>query len=417
MDTAVILAAGKSSRFWPLNYRHKSLVYIMGKPIIWWCLKGIEENGIKKVIIVQSPSKDVEREIKKFSFSKLKLRFIVQPYPLGSGNALFCGRKFLKDYFFVLNADIVCSGEILKTMIEKIKREKKSVLACQKTKTPWLFGMVKFKKDRILEIVEKPEKGKEPSKIKVAGVYFLNKRYFDYYQKVKKGPFDFEEALSIYMKKEETKLALIEKDEESLPAFVKYPWHLFLVEKYLFNNFLQERIEKSAKVSKNSIIEGRVYIGNEVKILEGATIKGPCYVGDGCFIGNNSLVREYVNLEKNVIVGAFCEIARCIFQQGVSTHSGYFGDSIIGENCKIGAGTITANVRLDREKIKVKVGEDKISTFLKSFGCVIGKNTMVGVHASLMPGVFVGSNSYIFPNAVVSKNIKDNTKFFNKNID
>ena len=55
MYQAVILAAGKSSRFWPLNQRHKSCFYLMGKPIIWWNLKGIERAGIKKAIVIQSP--------------------------------------------------------------------------------------------------------------------------------------------------------------------------------------------------------------------------------------------------------------------------------------------------------------------------------------------------------------------------
>jgi bifunctional UDP-N-acetylglucosamine pyrophosphorylase/glucosamine-1-phosphate N-acetyltransferase len=414
MYQAVVLAAGKSSRFWPLNHRHKSLIYLMGKPILWWCLKGLEENGIERAIVVQSSTKEVEKEITKFSFSNLKLNFVVQPSPLGSGNALFLAKKFLSDNFFVLNADIVCSGEILKKILEKIKKEKKPVLAGQKTKTPWLFGMMKLQKDRILKIVEKPEKGKEPSDIKVVGVYFLNKKYFEYYQKVKKGPFDFEDALSLYMKEEEIKLALIEKKEEELPAFIKYPWHLFLAEKYLFDNFLEEKIEKSAIVSKEAKIEGKVYLGHQTRILEGAIIKGPCYIGDSCFVGNNSLVREYTNLEENVMIGALCEVTRSIFQKNVTTHSGYFGDSILGENCKIGAGTITANVRLDRKEIKATVNGEKISTFLKSFGCVIGKNTMVGVHTSFMPGTFVGSNCYIFPGSIISENIKDNTKFFIK---
>jgi bifunctional UDP-N-acetylglucosamine pyrophosphorylase/glucosamine-1-phosphate N-acetyltransferase len=381
----------------------------MGKPIIYWNLKGAEEAGIKKVIIVQSPKTDVEEELKKFKFKKIKIKYVIQPKPLSTGNALWQARNFLKGYFFVLNADVLNSKEILKEMLKKIKKERKPCLAGQKTKTPWLFGMMELKGDRILKIVEKPKKGKEPSDIKVVGVYYLEPKYFYYYQKVKKNPHDLEDALSEYMKENEVKVALIKKKEEETPAFLKYPWHLFNLRKYLFDNFLKEKIERSAKISKNVIVEGKVYVGKNAKILEGAIIKGPCYIGDGCLVGNNSLVRDYTDLEENVLIGAFCEVTRSIFQREVTTHSGYFGDSIIGEGTKIGAGTITSNVRLDRGEIFSEVKGEKLNTGLKSFGAVIGKNTFIGTKVNIMPGKFIGSNCTIFPNSLIKGNIKDNT--------
>jgi bifunctional UDP-N-acetylglucosamine pyrophosphorylase/glucosamine-1-phosphate N-acetyltransferase len=409
MDQAVILAAGESSRFWPINYRHKSLFYLMGKPIIYWNLKGVEEAGIKKVIIVQSPKKDVEEELKKFKFKKIKIQYVIQPKPLSTGNALWQARNYLKGYFFVLNADVLNSREILKEMLKKIKKERKPCLAGQKTKTPWLFGMMELKGDRIFKIVEKPKKGEEPSDVKVVGVYYLEPRFFYYYQKVKKSPHDLEDALSEYMKEKEVKMALIKKKEEDTPAFLKYPWHLFNLRRYLFDNFLEEKIERSAKISKNVIIDGKVYVGKNTKILEGAIIKGPCYIGDGCLVGNNSLVRDYTDLEENVVIGAFCEVTRSIFQKMATTHSGYFGDSIIGEGTKIGAGTITSNVRLDRGEIFSEVKGEKINTGLRSFGAVIGKNTIIGTKVNIMPGKFIGSNCFIYPNSLIRKNIKDNT--------
>jgi bifunctional UDP-N-acetylglucosamine pyrophosphorylase/glucosamine-1-phosphate N-acetyltransferase len=381
----------------------------MGKPIIYWNLKGVEESGIKKVIIVQSSKKDVEEELKKFKFKKIKIQYVIQPKPLSTGNALWQARNYLKGYFFVLNADVLNSREILSEMIRKIKKDKKPCLAGQKTKTPWLFGMMELKGDRILRIVEKPKKGEEPSNIKVVGIYYLEHSFFSYYQKVKKGPYDLEDALSEYMKEKEVEVALIKKSEEETPAFLKYPWHLFNLRKYLFDNFLREKIEKTAKISPKAIIEGKVYIGKNTKILEGAIIKGPCYIGENCLVGNNALIREYVDLEDNVMIGAFCEVARSIFQKGATTHSGYFGDSIIGEGTKIGAGTITSNVRLDRGEIFSNVKGEKINTGLKSFGAVIGRNTIIGTKVNIMPGKFIGSNCLIYPNSLITENIKDNT--------
>jgi len=412
---AVILAAGLSSRFWPLNKRHKSLTKIMGKPLIWYSLDGLKKTKIKEVIIVQSDKKDVEAELKKYKLVNLKIKYLIQKRALGTGNALFQTKNFLKDKFLVLNGDVVNSQELIKEMLQKFNKQKsKAVLLGQKTKTPWLFGMMKLKRDRILKIVEKPKKGQEPSDIKVVGLYLLTPDFFEFYKKVKKHPYDFEDALSEYMKKNEVKLALIDKSEKDIPAFLKYPWHLFNVKKYLFDNFLKRKIEKSARISKKAIIDGKVYVGKKTKIFENVVIKGPCYIGDNCIIGNNSLIREYTNLENNVLIGAFAEVTRSIFQENVSTHSGFFGDSIFGRDCKIGAGTITANVRIDRGEIQSIVKEKKIGTGLNSFGCVMGENTKIGIHTSLMPGVLIGSNSMIGPHSFVKENIKDDTFFYTK---
>ncbi|PIS39637.1 MAG: hypothetical protein COT33_00915 [Candidatus Nealsonbacteria bacterium CG08_land_8_20_14_0_20_38_20] len=409
---AVILAAGESSRFWPLNYQHKTLLKIMGRPLIWWTIDGLRNAGIKNIIIIQGPKKDTEEELKNYNFSGLKISYVIQKEPKGMGNALWQTRSLLKGQFFVLNAERIDIEEItynlqLTTYNPKIK----TLLFGQKTKNPQLFGIVKLKGDRVLEIVEKPAKGKEPSNVRVVGVYLLEPNFFDYYQKVKKEKYDFEKALSNYMKKNEVKFVFLKKSKKELFS-LKYPWRLFTLEKYLFDKFLKKKIAKSAKIAKNVVIEGDVYVGERTKIFEGAVIKGPCYIGDNCIIGNNSLIREYTNLENNVLIGAFAEVARSIFQENVHCHSGYFGDSIFGKGCNIGAGTITANVRLDRgeikTKLKIKNEKLKIKTGLKSLGVIVGQNTKFGVNVSLMPGVLIGSDCQISPGSVVFENIEDN---------
>jgi len=165
-------------------------------------------------------------------------------------------------------------------------------------------------------------------------------------------------------------------------------------------------------VSKKAVIEGKVYIGKNTKVFENAVIKGPCYIGEDCVIGNNSLIRSYTNLENKVVIGANTEVKNAVFCEGSHMHSGYIGDSIIGENCRLGVGAVTANVRIDREIIKSVVKNKKFETDFKKFGCIIGDNTKTGINCSFMPGVLVGSNCIIGPNSVVMKNIEDNKLFY-----
>lgn len=380
IQQAVILAAGESSRFWPLNQKHKSLIKIMGHFLIWWTIEGLKKAGIKNIIVVQGPQRDVEKQL-----GDKSIKYVVQSKPKGMGDALWQAKKFIsKDPFLVLNAERVDVARILRGIPEK-----GPFLVGQETKTPELFGMMKLKGSRVLGIVEKP-KGKLPSNVKVVGVYSLEPGFFKYYQKVKKHQYDFEDALSLYMKDNEVRVQMLKKPEEETPT-LKYPWHIFSVAKYLFNNNL----------GKNE-----VRLGKNVKIFEGAVIKGPCYVGDNCVIGNNAIVRNYSNLEEGAMVGALAEVTRCLFQKGAHVHSGYFGDSIIGENCRVGAGTVTANVRLDRGVIK--------NTGLTSLGAIVGPNTHIGINVSLMPGVLIGSNCIVGPGSVIPENIEDNTTLYSQ---
>ena len=409
---AVILAAGESSRFWPLNQRHKSLLKIMGRPLIWYTIESLEKAGIEDVIIVQGPKKDIENALHYESGARnFKIRYVIQPEPKGMGNALLQTKDLLQDQYFVLNAERFDGGDYIKPILEKHKSSgAKLILLGIETSTPWIFGIADLEGDRVKNIIEKPENGKEPSNIRVIGFYFLPKEFLNYYQRISEHMYAFEDALSLYMKENDVRIVITQMEIPSL----KYPWDLFRTNKLLMDKFLRTEIKKSAQISKNVVIEGNVYIGENTKIFEGAVIKGPCYIGDNCIVGNNTLTREYSNLENNVLIGTFAEVTRCIFQEDIHTHSGYFGDSVFGKGCRLGAGTITANVRIDRGEIKSVVKGEKIGTGLDSLGCIMGENTKSGIHCSLMPGVLIGSNCMIGPNSVVFENIENNTNFYTK---
>lgn len=410
---AIILAAGESSRFWPLNQRHKSLIKIMGRPLIWWTLESLRKSGIKDLIMVENPSKEIESELKNY-FSGLKIKYVIQKKPLGMGDAIFQAKNLIKDNFFVIHAHHFDINEFVKPMIEKQKKTKaKLILLGKKVDKPWKYGIVELDKknrDRVIKIVEQPKKERAPSDIGLKGIYLLPKDFFQYYRKIKKHIYDFEDTLNLYLKDNDVRIIISEKEVPTL----KFHWELFEVTKQLMNKSLKSKIEKSAQIAKNATIKGKVYIGKNTKVFEGAVIKGPCYIGENCLIGNNALIRDYSNLENNVLIGALAEVTRSIFQEDVHVHSGFFGDSIFGQGCRLGAGTITANVRIDRGEIKSVVKGEKIGTGLDSLGAIIGENTKIGINCSLMPGVLIGSNCIIGPNSVVFANVEDNTTFYTK---
>jgi len=413
MMQAVLLAAGESSRFWPLAERgHKSLIKIMGKSLIQWTIEGLKRAGMEEIIVVQSEDRAVEKELGNGTRFGVKLSYVIQEEPKGMGNALLQAQKKLLDQFFVLNPNHFDADRIVAPMIERShKTGAKMVLSGIRTKRPWDYGILKLEGDRACKIMEKPKKGEEPSDIRIMGVYLLPREFFNYYQKIEEHRYSFEEALQLYMNEEDVRVVLLEGETPSL----KYPWDLFQVTRVMMDALLKEpKIAPTAKMAKNVTIEGNVYIGDNVRIFENAVIRGPCYIGDNCIIGNNALIRDYTNLERDVLIGANAEVTRCIFQEGCSTHSGFFGDSIFGKNCKIGAGTITANVRIDRSEIRPKIKGQRVETSRNHLGAIIGDNTRLGIAVKLMPGVLIGSNCIIGAGTMVKENIEANTIYHSR---
>lgn len=406
---AVILAAGESSRFWPFNNVHKSLFRIMGKPIIFYTVKSLIEGGIRNIVIIQGPKKDVEKELSGYGL-EAKIQYVVQRESKGMGDALFQAKDLLAKQFLLVLADRVNCGEMVKMLNKTIVLETASALVGSTTDTPSLFGMLKTENDKVVDIVEKPQKGKEPSNIKALGIYLLTTDFFDTYQEANRHQYDFEDTLSLYMKKNDVELILWDKDAPSL----KYPWHLLEMRNYLFNKYLKPHIGKNTKIAQSAEIIGNVSIGDNVSVMEKVVIKGPCYIGDNVFIGNNAILRGGVNVEDDCAIGANMEIKNSLIMQESTTHSGFIGDSIIDQDCRIAAQFCTGNVRLDRGIIKTVVKETGVETGYKSLGAFVGQGSNIGIKVATMPGVIVGKNVTIGPSTVVMKNVSDNSKYYAK---
>lgn len=409
---AIILAAGESSRCWPLNQGHKSQIKIFGQSLIYWTIKSLAKKGIKDIVLVVGSNSSLEKELAlDFQDIDISLSYVVQEKPLGTGNAIFRAKDFIKEPFFVFWPYKVNAGDIAERILGKYKPENsQAVLVGAKTSTPWDYGIFKLKQEKITEIVEKPKLGEEPSNVKIVGAYFLQPEFFDCYQSLSQHhEKDFIDVINIYIKNKKTELVIWEKE---LPE-LKYPWEFLEIMRMMFKSGeFKNYLSPSAVIGKNTVIKGNVYISDNVIIGENAVISGPCFIGKNCKIGPNNVLRGPVNLENDVVTGAFTEIKNCIIQQGTHFHSGYFGDSIIGQNCRFGAGFATANRRIDRADIKSIVKGKKTDTGLSYFGSAIGNNTRFGIQSGTMPGVLIGSNCIIGPGTLVFENIEDNTTFF-----
>lgn len=404
---AVILAAGKSSRFYPYNqtFEHKSLISIMGKTILEHTIESVKSCGIEDIIIVTGKESKIPELLGNGEKLGVRISYKEHEGAKGMGAALLEAKDLLHDNFFLLNAYHLDFADFAREM----QNLASVVILGRKEAGSPAFGYVKTEGERVVQIIEKPN-SVSFDMLRIIGIYFLSPAFLDTLSKTPLSHYHFEEALDAYAK--ENVVRFVETDKPSLT--LKYTTDLFAAKDYLLGKIKGQQISPKASIASDAVITGDVVIEDDATIMEGVCIKGPAYIGKGATIGNRSILRNGVDVEKSVVIGSQMEMKNVLVMDGATTHAGFIGDSIIGEKTKIAAGIVTANARLDRQPVAITIKGEKISTGLRHIGVIIGSNANLGIRISTMPGVIIGNDVIVGPSTTVMKDIPDNTKYFTK---
>ena len=78
-----------------------------------------------------------------------------------------------------------------------------------------------------------------------------------------------------------------------------------------------------------------------------------------------------------------------------AAHLSYIGDSIIGNHCNLGAGSVLANLRLDKGEVIIQLEEEKYATGSKKLGAVLGDYSQTSCNVVTSPGTLIGKNSLL----------------------
>ncbi|AJF59975.1 MAG: hypothetical protein J4224_01185 [Candidatus Diapherotrites archaeon] len=173
-----------------------------------------------------------------------------------------------------------------------------------------------------------------------------------------------------------------------------------------FWNYLNES-EKSMKsigekiagtIEENVQIRGKIVLGKGSVLRSGSVLEGTVVVGENCRIGPNAYLRSGTIVADNCHVG-ISEVKNSIILSNSNVpHFNYVGDSILGENVNLGAGTKIANLRHDNANVKVLVNGRLVDSGRRKLGALIGSNTKTGINSSINCGAIVPNNSKIMPN-------------------
>ncbi len=393
MKKAVILAAGWGTRMRPLTEtRPKPSLKIAGKTLVEHNLDQLNGLVEEVVVVIGYKGEIIKNEIGD-NYKDMRVRYATQKEPIGTGDAARAALPFLDDQFLILNGDDLYKRKDLEKCLEK-----NPSIMVKEVEDPTGFGQMISKGGKIVDLVEKPVEN--VSNLVNIGAYYINRSFFEKgIEKSKRGEYEITDYIKRYLSEETINCHVAEVWDS-----VSYPWNLLESAEHIFDQ-CERNIE--GEVEEGVVLEGTIYLGVGSVVKSGSRIEGPAYIGKDCVIGPNAYIRGRSSIEDDCYIGQAVEVKNSIIGSGTRIpHLSYVGDSVIGEGCNLGAGTIIANLRFEEEEIRTEVKGKMVKTGRKKMGAVLGDGVKTGINVSIMPGVMISSNTVIYPGETIKKNIK-----------
>jgi bifunctional UDP-N-acetylglucosamine pyrophosphorylase/glucosamine-1-phosphate N-acetyltransferase len=309
--------------------------------------------------------------------------------------------------FLGIYGDLFFSHKVLDRVL-KTHRKGENIICSVHVDNPSRYGVIKLENETVVDIVEKPQPGEEPSNLANAGIYVLNDKIFDYIEETapsEREEYEITDSLRKMIRKGEViKNIKINRDEW---LDVGLPWSLLEANERALSS---ESRRIDGLIEENVSLIGKIVISKGTRIRSGTYIEGPVFIDEESDIGPNCYIRPSSYIGKKTRIGNSCEIKNSIIMnESHVAHLSYIGDSIIGERCNLGAGTITANLRFDKKEIKMTVKGDLINTRRSKLGIIMGDDAQTGISVGIWPGIKIGNGSWIEPGIMVSRDVPDFT--------
>ncbi len=420
---AIILSAGLGTRLYPITSEiPKPGLKIVGKMMLERAIESVIDAGIplSDIVIVIGPENQFKQLLKliekKFS---CKCTYAVQEKRMGTADALKVGLSKVSpdEDIIVLNGDVIIDKEAVKKFIDTVRNQPETgFLAVTDVENWHHFGVVLGTDDgRITGIIEKPDTKNNNFVGINAGIYYFPSKYLDAIKKItlsKRGEYELPDLISINLEKGNEFYYF---KFEGLWTDVGRPYDLLNIHEELME-LEKNSFDIKGDVEPGVYIHGTVYVAPGAKIRSGAYLEGLIYIDEDADIGPNCYIRGKTYIGTKVRIGNACEVKNSIIYDGTHiAHLSYVGDSIIGQNCNFGAGTITANLRHDNKNVKITIKGERVDSGRRKLGVIMGNNVKTGIGVSILPGVVIGNNSWIAAGITVDRDVPDNVLLYEKN--
>lgn len=389
---AIVLAAGEGSRMRPLTAKMpKVMLPVAGRPLLEHIILRARAAGLDSfVLVVGYEAESVRSHFGDGSRLGVKIDYAVQEERLGTGHALMAAESLAEDRFMVLNGDVLPDVGSL----QKMAAGGTSVSAI-KVEDPKRYGVYVQEKGNFRSVVEKSDN--PPSNLANAGIYLLERSIFDDLQAIPKsvrGEYELTDALNRAGAREPIRIIELKSWLE-----IGRPWDILAANEILLPEVAPQIF---GEVEPGARLLGNVSIGRGTVVRSGAYIAGPVLIGENCDIGPNCYIRATTCIGNNVRVGNAVEVKNSAIMNGTKIgHLSYVGDSVIGERCNFGAGTVCSNLRHDRGNIKSYIKGQKMDSMRRKLGVIMGDEVQTGINTTIYPGTVIESGYWGPPAAII----------------
>jgi mannose-1-phosphate guanylyltransferase len=334
---ALILAGGEGTRLRPLTSTiPKPVVPLANRPHMAFMIEWLRRHGVEDVILACGfMAADVRRVLGDGETLGVRIRYVEEPEPLGTGGALRYAGDLLAERFLMLNGDVLCDFDISAQLEQHERSRARATLALYAVEDPSAYGLVHLNENgSVSEFLEKPSSDEYDSNRINAGIYVL------------------ERSVVEEMPPPGTTISI---ERDVFPKLVGRGLHGFVgegywldigtPERYLQANFdilegnveteLSGRLEQEPRgvLAGGSAVEGRLVA--PALLDPGGTVEAGAIVGGCAVLGRDVLVEQGAHIERSVVldgarIGAHSTVRFSIISPG----------AVVGEHCHLDGGVV-----------------------------------------------------------------------------
>jgi mannose-1-phosphate guanylyltransferase len=333
---AILLAGGKGTRLRPMTlHTPKPIVPVFGRAFLNYQIDLVRQvREIDEVVLsLNYQPRRIEEVFGDGRDVGIKISYVVEPNPLGTGGAIKYATGAYQDTIVVFNGDVMTQIDLAAVIRLHRERKAKATIVLTPVDNPSAYGLVETDADgNVRRFLEKPKADEITCDTINAGVYVLEPETFD--RIPKDTAWSIERAFFP---------SLVERNE----TFVAYVYRGYWIdigtpEKYvqvhrdiMDRRFIAEPFGSGPR--------GARHLGADVKVEDGAVLEGPCFVDEGTVVKAGARILPYSVIGKGCVIEEDAVVdGAIIWPNSRVSRDAVVRGAILGRHCHVGRSAVVS---------------------------------------------------------------------------